>query len=213
MSGLDFAVVSSRPEAHAAVPTLVLRLRIDERDGQEVHAAALNCQIRIEPQRRRYLPEEEESLYELFGETGQWGRSLKPFLWTHVSTTVGGFTASTEVDLPVACSYDLEVAGAKYLHGLEGGEIPLVLLFSGTVFTRGDSGFCAQPVGWDCEASYRLPVATWRQVMDAYFPNSAWVRLRRDTFGALQAYKARLAVPTFDQAFEQLLKEAGEEAP
>ena len=34
--------------------------------------------------------------------------------------------ASTEVDLPVTCTYDFEVAAAKYLHALDDGEIPLV---------------------------------------------------------------------------------------
>jgi hypothetical protein len=210
MSSLAFDVVGARPEAHAAVPTLVLRLRVAETTGVAVHAVALRCQIRIEPQRRRYDADEEDRLYELFGETPQWGDALRPFLWTHVATTIGSFTGSTEVDLPVECSYDFEVAAAKYLHALGDGEIPLVLLFSGTVFTSGDTGFAAQPVAWDAEASFRLPVAVWRAVMDLYFPNSGWLRLGRDTLDALQRYKATQALPTWDQAIERLLKDAGE---
>jgi hypothetical protein len=89
------------------------------------------------------------------------------------------------------------------------GEIPLLMLFSGTVFTRGESGFSAEPVAWDREASYRLPVSVWRDVMDMYFPNSAWVRVRRDTLDDLQRYRVEQALPTWDQAFEQLLKRAG----
>jgi hypothetical protein len=211
MTSLAFEVVGARSEPHAAAPTIMLRLQIEEADGGRVHALALRCQIRIEPQRRRYSLEEELKLYELFGETPRWGDSLRPFLWTHVSTTIAGFTGATEIDLPVECTYDFEVAGAKYLHALGDGEIPLLLLFSGTVFTRGASGFSAEPVAWDQEASFRLPVAVWRQTMDRYFPKSGWLRVSRETLDRLQGFKARRAVPTWDQAFELLLKEAGEE--
>jgi Family of unknown function (DUF6084) len=211
MTSLAFDVVEARAEAHAAVPTIMLRVRATETDGATVHALALRCQVRIEPQRRRYQPEEEDRLYELFGETPRWGDSLRPFLWTHVSTTISGFTGSCDFDLPIECTYDFEVAAAKYLHSLTAGEIPLVLLFSGTVFTRGDRGFAAEPVSWNLEASYRLPVVVWRGVMDLYFPNSGWLRVGRDTLDRLQRFKASRAVPTWDQAFEQLLKDASED--
>jgi hypothetical protein len=210
MTTLAFEVIGARPEPHAAVPTIMMRLRVSETSGGEVHAAALRCQIRVEPQRRRYRPEEQERLYDLFGEVPRWGDTLRPFLWTHVSTTLAGFAASSEFDLPVVCTYDFEVAGAKYLHGLEGGDVPLLLLFSGTVFSKGTTGFAAEPVGWDREASYRLPVAVWRGVMDLYFPNSGWVRLGRGTLDALQRFKSSRALPTWDQALDQLLKEAGQ---
>jgi hypothetical protein len=188
----------------------MMRLRVSEATGAEVHALALRCQIRIEPQRRRYRADEEERLYELFGETPRWGDTLRPFLWTHVSATLPGFSGSTEVELPLECSYDFEVTAAKYLHALAAGEIPLILLFSGTVFTRGSGGFSAEPIGWDQEALYRLPVSVWRELMDQYFPNSGWLRLSRDTLYALQRFRASRALPTWDQALEQLLKEAGQ---
>jgi hypothetical protein len=211
MTALAFEVVEARPEPHAAVPTIMMRLRVTETAGGDVHALALRCQIRIEPQRRRYDADEEGRLYELFGEAARWGDSLRPFLWTHVSTTIAGFSGSAEVDLPVECTYDFEVAGAKYLHGLSSGDIPLLLLFSGTVFTRGESGFTAEPVSWSSEASFRMPVTVWRQVMDLYFPNSGWVRVSRATLDDLQRFKASMALPTWDQAFERLLKQAGED--
>jgi hypothetical protein len=210
MTSLSFEVVEARAEAHAAVPTIMFRLRVEEADGFSIHALALRCQIRIEPQKRRYSPEEEEGLYEMFGETPQWGDSLRPFLWTHVSTTIGGFHGATEFELPVECTYDFDVAGAKYLHALAEGDIPLILLFSGTVFTRGESGFAAEPLSWASEASYKLPVSVWRGMMDLYFPNSAWIRVQRDTLDDLQRFRALRGLPTWDQAFERLLKEAGE---
>jgi hypothetical protein len=135
---------------------------------------------------------------------------MHPFPWTHVSTVLAGFTGSTEVDLPIECTYDFDVAAAKYLHSLADGDIPLRLLFSGTVFTRGTSGFAAEPVPWDREAAYRLPVAVWRGVMDLYFPDSGWVRVRRDVLDRLRRFRAERALPTWDQAIEQLLKQAGE---
>ncbi len=210
MADLDIKVLDAVVEPYAAVPTLMLRLGITEASGASVHAIALRGQLRIEPQKRRYSPEEEERLFELFGETPQWSKSLRPFLWMHVATTVPGFTATTEVDVPVTCSYDFEVAAAKYLHALGDGEIPLLLLFSGTVFSRGEQGVVVEPVAWHSEATYRLPVQVWRDMMDRYFPNSGWLRLQRETIDDLQRFKARRALPTWEQAIEALLKEAGE---
>jgi hypothetical protein len=209
MSGLAVTVVSSCPDPYAAAPTLLLRLRLGTPEAEPVHAMVLKAQIRIEPQRRRYSPEEEARLVELFGESGQWGESLRPFLWTHVSTTVAEFTGTTEIDLAVPCTYDFEVAAAKYLHSLGDGEIPLVLLFNGTTFCYRDGGLVVQPIAWNVEAEHRLPVSVWRATMDAFFPNSGWIRLRRETIDALTRYKADRALPSWEDAFERLLKEAG----
>ena len=137
--------------------------------------------------------------------------TLRPFLWTNVATTVSGFTASTEIDLPITCTYDFEVAAAKYMHSLDDGEIPIVVMFSGTVFARGSAGLNAAPVSWSEEASYRLPVVLWREMMDLYFPNAGWLRLGRETLDSLQRYKADRALLTWDETFERLLKEAGED--
>ena len=81
------------------------------------------------------------------------------------------------------------------------------------MFTRGDSGFSAEPLSWSLEASYKLPVAVWRGMMDLYYPNSGWIRVRRDTLDDLQRFRAHRGLPTWDQAFEQLLKEAGGDGP
>ena len=207
-----FEVLDARPEPHAAVPTIMLRLRITETDGRH-GARASRCGARSASSRSAATTtaEEEARLYELFGETPRWGDSLRPFLWTHVATTVTAFTGSTEVDLPIECTLRLRGRGGKYLHALDDGEIPLLLLFTGTVFTKGQSGFAVEPVAWDSEAPFRLPVAVWRDTMDLYFPNSGWLRVSRDTLDALQRFKADRALPTWDQAFEHLLKQAGED--
>ena len=213
MSSLSFEVLGVRAEPHAAVPTLALELRLTDADAEPVHAVALRCQIMIEPQRRHYEPAEQARLVELFGDTPRWGDTLRPFLWTHVGTVVTGFTGTTEIDLPLTCTYDFEVAAAKDLHGLDDGEVPLLLLFSGTVFHASVSGtgFAAGPVAWHEEARFRLPVSVWRDVMDRYFPNAGWLRVSRETLDALARFKSARALPTWDEALEQLLKQAGEE--
>ncbi|MFN2490882.1 MAG: DUF6084 family protein [Actinomycetota bacterium] len=210
MTELVFDCVDAQPERYGAVPTLLFKLRVSETSGEAIHAIALRCQIRIEPQRRRYSPAEEERLLDLFGETPRWGDTLKPLQFTSVGVMVPGFKGSTDIDLPVVCTYDFEVAAAKYFHSLEDGEIPLLLLFSGTVFAKAGSGFAIHQVPWHKEDSYRLPVRVWRELMDMYFPNSAWIRVRRETLDALQLFKSRRALPMWDDAFEALLEEAGE---
>jgi hypothetical protein len=97
------------------------------------------------------------------------------------------------------------------LHSLDRGEIPLVLLFSGTTFVRGDAGVSVAPVAWHEDASYRLPVQVWRDMMNVYFPNSGWLMVSRDTLDALTRFKVARALPTWDHVVEQLVKEAGEE--
>lgn len=210
MSELSFTVLGARTEPYAAVPTLVFRLQIAEASGEQIYALALRCQIQIEPRRRRYSPDEEERLLELFGEPHRWGDTLRTVVWVHVPLMVPSFQGSAEIDLPVSCTYDFEVAAAKYFHALDDGEIPLLLLFSGTVFAKGRTGFSVEQVPWEKEAAYRLPVRVWRELMDRYFPGSAWIRLRREHFDALHRFKGRRALPTWDDAIAALLKAAGE---
>lgn len=213
MSELTFDVVGAETAPLALVPTIELRLRIDdpaharEPDVAPVQSVQLHTQIRIEPERRRYAPEEEELLLGLFGVPERWGETLQPFLWTHVTTSVRGFTDQTEVTLPVECSYDLEVSTGQYLHALRDGEVPLILLFSGTVFRRGPAGTTIEQIPWEREARYRMPVSLWRSTMDTAFPDSGWLRLRRETLDRLLTYKSRHALPTFDATLAQLLDE------
>ena len=209
MSQLAFEIVGAEPDRYAATPLINFRLRITEGSGAEVHSISLRAQIRIEPQRRRYTAAEEERLLALFGETPQWGQTLRPFLWSHAQMMVPGFTGSTEVDLPVAFSYDFEVAGAKYMHSLDDGEIPLILLFNGTTFARTASGnLSVDPVAWNLESGYRLPVVTWRRMMDAFFPGCGWIRIPRDTLDALERYKTVGGFTTWESALASLLKHA-----
>jgi hypothetical protein len=205
---LTIAVTDAAVEPHAAVPTISFSASATA--AAPVHSIALRTQIMIEPQRRRYDATEEERLLELFGDLPQWGDSLRPFLWTHVDKMVAGFEGSGGFQLPVTCTYDFEVAGAKYLHALGSGEVPLLFLFSGTTFRSGPVGFEASMVPWHLESRFRLPVATWRAAMDRYFPNAGWIRASRDTIDRLQRFRVSRALPTAEQAIDTLLKEAGE---
>jgi hypothetical protein len=205
MSDYTFSLLDVFADPYAVAPQLTARLRIEEATRQTIHAMALRCQVRIEPQRRRYDQAEQHGLRGLFGERDRWVDTLKPFLWMQTSTTVQGFTDATEVDLPLPCTYDFDVVGARYLHALDAGPVPLTLLFSGTVFIRGQSGFGVQPVPWDCEARYDLPVAVWRQMIESYFPNTGWIRLDHEVLTRLADYRARHGLTTWEETVQNLL--------
>ena len=208
MAELAFDCIGARVDRYAVVPAMSLVLSISETSGQKVEAIALRCQIRIEPARRRYSAAEAERLNDLFGDTERWADTLKPMQFTTVATMVPGFLGRCEIDLPVAFTYDLEVGSARYFDSLEAGEIPLLLLFSGTVFTIADGRIQVQQVPWSKEASYRLPVAVWREAIDAHFPNSAWIKMSRQTLADLQRFKSAHALPTWDLTLAALLARA-----
>ncbi|MCK8676048.1 DUF6084 family protein [Streptomyces lichenis] len=209
MTDLHFACVSARSEPYAAGPTLLFGLRVEEADHQPVHAVVLRCQIRIEPQARRYEPEEQERLGDLFGAPERWGGTLKPVQFAHSSVTVPGFEGVADIDLPVPCTYDTEVASGTYFRALSGGEVPLLMLFSGTVFS-GPQGFHAEPIPWHKEARYRMPVGVWQRMMADYFPNSGWLRLRADCLEELRRFRSARALPSWELTVETLLSEAEE---
>jgi hypothetical protein len=209
---LAFDCVGARSDKYALAPSMSFVLRIAETSGQHVDAIALRCQIRIEPARRRYSDAEAERLNDLFGDTQRWADTLKPLQFTTVSVMVPGFTGSTELDLPVTLSYDLEIGSVRYFAGLEAGEVPLLLLFSGTVFAVADGKLQVHQVPWSKEASYRLPVSVWREAIDVHFPNSAWIKMTRHTLDDLQRFKTRQALPTWDATIAALLERAGQGA-
>jgi hypothetical protein len=210
---LTFASLAVRSDPYAASPTLVFRIRIAETGGSTVNAIVLRCQFRIEPHRRTYSEAETPLLADLFGTPERWGDTLKPLQLATVAVMVPGFTGETEIDVPVPCSYDLEVAANKYFASLEDGEIPLLLLFSGTVFVRTPTGFAVDQVPWTSESPQRVPVAVWKEAMDRFFPGSGWLRLRRDTLAELQLYKAAKALPGWDDVIADLLAQAKEARP
>ena len=189
MTDLVFDCVGARADRYAVMPAMTLKLR-------------------IEPAKRRYSDAEAERLEDLFGETQRWAETLRPVQFSNVSVMVPGFTGSTELDLPIPLTYDMEIGATRYFAGLEDGEVPLLLLFSGTVFGTSDGRLSVQQVPWSKEASYRLPVAVWREAIDAHFPNSAWIKISNSTLDELLRFKTRAALPTWEATLLALLAAA-----
>jgi hypothetical protein len=211
---LSFQVDGVEVTPYAVAPLLTFRLRATNASPDEaIHNVVLRCQIQIESTRRKYDPEEEQRLRDLFGEPQRWGQTLRAMLWTHANVVIPPFAGETVIDLPVTCSYDFNLAVTKYFYALEQGEIPLNFLFSGTVFYQDGEALQVAPISWSKEASFRLPVATWRHLMETYYPNLAWLQLRQDVFDRLYRYKVRHGIPTWEQLMERILSGVDEEAP
>jgi hypothetical protein len=203
---LNFEIESVAPRPYAAAPELNFKLRVVNATGEPTHTVILRCQIMLDVTRRRYSAEEQERLLDLFGEPEQWDRTLRNMLWTNTSVVVPAFAGATVVDLPVPCTFDFNVAATKYFAGLEEGEVPLLLLFSGTIFYGAENGALqVTQIPWEKEARYRLPVRMWREMMDMYYPDSAWLCLRRDVFDRLYRFKVSRGLPTFEQALERAI--------
>jgi hypothetical protein len=207
MAELTFGCLGASAPRYTATPTLAFNLAITESTGVRVHAIALRCQIRIEPHRRRYTAEEARRLHDLFGDPSRWADTVKPIQLATIATMVPSFSALTEIELSVPCTYDLEVASARYLYALDDGTIPLLMLFSGTVFLAGGDGegFSVELVPWSSETSFGLPVSVWHEVVETHFPGAAWLRCTRETIDALAEFKASHALPTWDATLNALL--------
>ena len=212
MPDLDFRVEGAEVLEYAAIPSILFKLRIENLEEDPIRSVALDTQIRIAATRRHYDAVEQERLLELFGVPSRWKDTLRSLLWTHTVLQVPRFSGSTVVDMPVPCTYDLEVISAKYFYALEDGEVPLEFLFSGTVFYAGEGGrLQVERISWEKEAEFRLPVRVWKEMMEHYFPNSAWIRLRRDAFDRLYDYKIRKGLLTWEATVESLLRASEQE--
>jgi hypothetical protein len=205
---LSFAVEDVAAERYSAVPTLNFVLSIERAGGGAVRSILLDNQLQIAARRRPYGEAEQASLAQLFGTPDRWSATLRTLPWTRATLVVPPFSDATSVTLPVTCSYDLEANAANYLSGLRDGEVPLELLFSGSVFYSGPGGMLQTTrISWDREAEYRLPIGVWREAMDRHFPGAAWLRLDRATFDRLRAYKAEHGLRTLEDAVDRLLAE------
>jgi len=211
MPDLSFRIEGAEVVSNAASPLLAFKLRLTEANPEQtIHTVALRCQIQLEVTRRKYTPEDQERLLDLFGEPSRWGQTLRNLLWTHANLVVPSFTGTTLVDLPVPCTFDFNVAATKYFHGVE-GEIPLAFLFSGAVYYDGGGGHQqVAPISWSKEARFRLPSSVWREMMDLYYPNTAWLCLRRDVFERFYRFKVRHGIATWEAALERVLAECEE---
>jgi hypothetical protein len=211
MPDLSFQIDGAQAVPYAVSPLMGFNLRITSAGPEQIHTIALRCQIQIEAARRRYDAKDQERLQDLFGEPHRWGQTLRSMLWTQTSAIVPGFTSATQVELQVPCTFDFNVAAVKYFQGLRDGEIPLCFQFSGTVFYESETGLQVAPIPWDKEAKFRLPVNPWKEMMELYYPNSAWLCLRRDVVERLHQHKVRMGTPTWEAMLEDLLETVEEE--
>jgi len=207
---VKFGVLDVTPEPYAVTPVLTARIEVITGGEDPVHAIALRSQVRIEPLRRSYSDDEAAGMIDLFGPRVRWATTQRTFLWQHCTAMVPGFAGATTVALPLDCTYDFEVAAAKYLHALRDGAIPLQFLFSGTIFVKSDRGFSVQQVSWDCEYRWDMPVTVWRDLIAQHYPNAGWVRLSHETVAALAAYKSSRGLLDLDNAVTSLLAVASE---
>lgn len=207
MPDLSFQVEGAEVTANSVTPLLALKLRLTNADAEEtIHTVALRCQIQLEATRRKYTAEDQERLRDLFGEASRWGQTLRTLLWTHANLVVPSFKGSTLIDLPVPCSFDFNVAATKYFDGLAEGEVPVCLQFSGTIFFASrEGGLQVAPISWDKEARCRFPVKVWHDMMDRYYPNSAWLCLHKDAFDRLYQYKVQHGIPTWEEVLERII--------
>jgi Family of unknown function (DUF6084) len=202
----EFAVRGATWVQDAAAPTLCFECGVIETSGREVFTIALTAQINVDPARRSYDEQTRADLVELFGPPERWAATTQSFVWAHASTLVPSFTGETTFALPVPCTYDLELAAAKYFYSLPDGEVPLSFHFSGSILHRGAAGQVQVVlVPWTCSAEWRMPIATWKTMMDRHYPNGSWVRLHADTVELLRQRKAQHGLPSYDACVAELL--------
>jgi Family of unknown function (DUF6084) len=212
MPDLHITVEKAEPVPYSTSPLLAFKLRVRNSDPDEkIHTVVLRCQVQIEVTRRRYTAQDQERLRDLFGEPARWGQTLKNLLWVNTSTVVPQFVGSTTVDMPIPCTFDFSIATTKYFNGLEDGDIPVVLMFSGTVFYGDEAGALqVAPISWDKESKFRLPLKAWKDMMETFYPNQAWLCLRKDVFEELQRFKVERGIPTWEEAMQTLLASSPE---
>ena len=202
----EFEVVGSEPVSRAAAPTLSFRVRVTDSSAADVYTIALTVLITIEPAKRTYDDETRERLVELFGEPERWATTTTNFRWTQADVLVPSFTGSTEFEVAVPCTYDLEVASSRYFDGLSGGEAPLRFHFNGTVLYANGGEVQMLRVPWDRSARYAMPVEVWRRMSAEHYPFRTWMALDRETLGRLMRRKADLGLPTLDACVAELLE-------
>jgi hypothetical protein len=204
----SFAITSAAHLAFAAAPTMVFEGIASDPAGFPIQSIALTAQLMIEPARRGYDAATRERLTELFGPPASWTPTTQGMAWTRVSTVIASFTGSTPFRLEVPCTYDLEVASAKFFQALGDGEVPLSFHFNGTVFFRSDAlggNLQVVPVPWSSTAQFSMPIAAWRAMIAEHYPNGGWVRVSHETLAALNERRGARGLPSFDAAIKELL--------
>jgi hypothetical protein len=208
MPDLDFQVTGVEAASRGLSPFLHFKVQVTGGKNEVVESLILQAQIQIQCAQRIYNPAEKEKLVEIFGTPERWGQTLRNKLWANVSATAGQFTGQTTVILPVPCSYDMNILGTKYFYALEGDEVPLLFLFSGTIFHSTEEGrLQVERISWNKECAYRMPVQAWKEIMEQHYPHSAWIPLQNTVFEEIYAYKRRMGLATWEEVIQRLLSQ------
>jgi len=212
MPELSFQITGVEPVQQGLTPLLRFKLGIHASpEAETVQALILQVQIQLQCPQRRYNADEKERLQDIFGTPERWGQTLRNRFWTQANTTTGPFTGSTEATLPVPCTFDVNVLSAKYFQALEEGDVPLLFLFSGSIFyLTPDGRLQVQRISWDKECTYRLPLSLWKKLMDGLYPNTAWLSLRRDVFDRLCEFRGAGGLAGWEETMELLLQHVQE---
>lgn len=215
MPDLSFEIASAAVARDMLTPAISFDLQVANRiPGQAIHAVLLRCQLMIEVARRRYSSTEQNQLRELFDDASRWSDTLKPMTWANLSVNIPAFTESTVYPLVVPCSFDFNVATAKYFRGLDDGHVPLTFLFSGSVFYDGGQGSLqVAPISWNKEARFRLPIEVWKNLLDLHYPNTVCLNLQRHIFDELYRFKMTVGLATIEETIQHALSLAQRERP
>ena len=194
----------------AAAPTLSFALGVTETSGREVFTIALTAQINIDPARRSYDAETRAALVELFGDARALGaRPRKSFLWAQVSTLVPSFTGRDDVHAarpvhvrPRARRGQVPLQPARRRGA---AQLPLHRLGAATAATTASCRSCSSR--GRARRDWRMPVATWREMMERHYPNGAWVRAaRRHASRALSRRRRAQRAAVLDACVAELLR-------
>lgn len=203
MPDLGFHVAGAKAVPFSAAPVIGIDLRVTS--DVPIQSVLLQVQVRIDVRRRAHGKDEMDRLRDLFGGPDTWNRAAQSLLWANVTLVVPTFERETSAELHVPCGWDFELAASKYLDALEGADVPLALLFSGSVFFDAGEGLQATRVPWSKQATATFPVSLWRQTLDHHRPNQRALSLRQDVYDKLDRFKRESGSMTFEHAIERLL--------
>jgi hypothetical protein len=210
---LTFRVTGAAPVPFAASPQVAFSVTVTNPEpSAPVRSALLRCQIQIDARARTYDARESEALRDIFGSGTVWGRAVGRLLWTHATAVVPEFEQETTFDVHAPCTIDLGLAWARYFAAIGAAEVPVLLLFSGTIFhDAGDGALRTAPIPWSAEARCTVSADMWREALQEHYGCLAAIPLRKDLLDRLDRYRQRSGVSSWERAIEKLLLAGAEE--
>ena len=195
---------------HAALPALEFDVHVTEPTGRQVYVIALSAQIMIEPARRQYTRCGARAARRAVRPAGALGdHDAQPGLAPRRRARAQ-LHRRDHLHGPVPCTFDLEIAAAKYFNAVEDGLVPLAFNFNG-IDPLPRRRRAAADVAGPVELLGGVPLRR-RGLAPGdgrLLPERALGALHAETLHALLAEKARRGAPTMDAAIAGLLRDAG----